>query len=156
MIGMSQMAIIFFVCGFLFLGFEIVVPGGILGFIGAVCLLGGSISVWVDHGSAWGMAALLGSGLASLLFFYLEIRLLRTSFLAKRFFLDRQTPPASAKSAAGIAAGTKGRALTRLNPSGLVMVAGRKLEAISRDGLIEAGVEVTVVADDPFRIEVRR
>ncbi len=119
-------------------------------------MLAGAVDIWINHGNGWGLTAVFGSILVAFLFFFLEIRLLKTGPLARRFLLSGQTPPAEAHVAAGMAPGSKGRSLTRLNPSGLVEVEGRSLEALSRDGMIEEGAEVEIISDDSFRVLVRR
>ena len=42
--------------------------------------------------------------------------------------------------------------MTRLNPSGRVEIEGRTYEAQARDGFLEAGVAVTVLAHDNFKL----
>jgi membrane-bound ClpP family serine protease len=84
------------------------------------------------------------------------MRMLRKGPLAKFFYLGQNTPPTPSQSSGGIPVGTKGRCVTRMNPSGLVQLGGKRLEAISRDGLIEEGAEVELIGEDAFRIEVRR
>jgi membrane-bound serine protease (ClpP class) len=153
---MSTMAITLLVAGLLLMAAEIILPGGVPGTIGAICLLVFSGQVWAQHGATWGLASIVGTMLVGLVLFFLEVRLMRKGPLARWFFLDAKTPPTSSQSSGGIAPGTEGVAATRLNPSGLVLVQGRSLEAISRDGLIEEGAAVVVVGDDPFRIAVRR
>ena len=51
--------------------------------------------------------------------------------------------------------GTAGRSLTPLRPSGMIDVAGDRIEAIAESGLIAAGVAVTVVASRSGRAVVR-
>ncbi|MBN1404738.1 MAG: NfeD family protein [Opitutales bacterium] len=153
---MDPAATTLFLVGLLLLAFEIVVPGGILGGIGAICMFAAAVVVWSVHGSTWGIVALFGGIVLAGLFFVLEIRILKSGPFARRFVLSARTPAAKEHIAEGIASGAVGRTVTRLNPSGQVMVEGRMLEALSRDGLIEAGVEVRIVSDDSFRVVVRK
>ena len=146
----------FFVIGLILMAGEILVPGGILGSIGAICFLIASVDVWVAFGAMWGMTAIIVSMALGLGMFFLEVRMMRKGPLARWFYLSQKTPPTPSKSAGGIPAGTKATTATRLNPTGLVLVDGRRLEAISRDGLIEEGTEVVIVNDDPFRVVVAR
>ena len=145
-----------FIVGLVLMAGEILVPGGILGTIGAVCFLAASVDIWVAFGPMWGMGAILGSLAAALGMFFLEVRLMRSGPFARLFYLSQKTPPTPSKSAEGIPTGTVAKTATRLNPTGLVLVNGKRLEAISRDGLIEEGAEVVIVNDDPFRVVVAR
>jgi len=153
---MDPVATTLFLLGLILLAFEIIIPGGILGFIGGCCMLAASIDVWIKHGSTWGILAVFGCLLAALIFFFIEIRLLKSGPIARRFRLNKQTAATSNKSAEGIGPESTGTAATRLNPTGLVLIDGKRLEAISRDGLIEEGAKIEVVSDDPFRLVVKR
>lgn len=144
------------IIGLVLMAGEILVPGGILGGIGAICFLAASVDIWIALGSTWGMLAIIASMAVGLGMFFLEVRMMRKGPLARWFYLSQQTPPTSSKSAGGIPVGTTGKAFTRLNPTGLVLVGEKRLEAISRDGLIEEGTDVVIVNDDPFRVVVAR
>jgi membrane-bound ClpP family serine protease len=145
-----------FVIGLVLMAGEILVPGGILGSIGAMCFLAASVDIWITFGSLWGLLSVIASMAIGLALFFLEVRMMRSGPLARWFYLSQKTPPTPSKSAGGIAVGTVGKAITRLNPTGLVMVGERRLEAISREGLIEEGTEIVIVNDDPFRVVVAR
>lgn len=154
--AMTTLAFTLFVAGLILMAAEIILPGGIPGTIGAICLLTASANIWIENGAFWGLASIVATLFIGLALFFLEIRLMRKGPLARWFFLDQKTPPTSSQSAGGLALGTEGKTFTRLNPTGLVLVQGRKLEAISRDGLIEENVDIVVVSDDPFRVAVKR
>jgi membrane-bound ClpP family serine protease len=146
----------FFVIGLILMAAEIIVPGGIIGTIGAIAFIIASVDVWAHYGSTWGLVAVVGSLCIGIVMFFIEVKMLRSGPLARWFYLSQITPPTSSQSAGGLAAGTKGTALTRLNPTGLVLVGDKRLEAISRDGLIEEGVDIVIVNDEPFRVVVKR
>ena len=135
---------------------ELFVPGAILGTIGGICLFAGSVSVWIDYGAVGGLTAIVASMVLGLFLFFLEVRLMKTGRMGRWFFLNAISPQTPSQSAGGIPVGTKGKAVTRLNPTGLVMIGARRLEAISRDGMIDEGTEVEVVNDDPFRVVVKK
>lgn len=145
-----------FIIGLVLMAGELLVPGGILGGIGAICFLVASVDIWVAFGPTWGLLSIILSMAVGLGMVFLEVRLMRSGPLARWFYLSQKTPPTPSKSAEGIPAGTIGKAVTRLNPTGLILVGEKRLEAISRDGLIDEGAEVTIVNDDPFRVVVTR
>jgi membrane-bound serine protease (ClpP class) len=153
---MNSVAPTFLVIGFLLMAAEIVVPGGILGTLGAIAFLIASVDIWSHYGSLWGLSAVVGSMCVGIILFFVEVRMMRKGPLARWFYLSQTTPPTSSQSAGGLPLGTKGTTLTRLNPTGLVMVNGKRLEAISRDGLIEENTDIVIVNDDPFRVAVKR
>jgi membrane-bound serine protease (ClpP class) len=145
-----------FIIGLVLMAGELLVPGGILGGIGAMCFLAASVDIWIAFGPIWGLLSIILSMAVGLGMFFLEVRLMRSGPLARWFYLSQKTPPTPSKSAEGIPVGTTGKAITRLNPTGLILVGEKRLEAISRDGLIDEGAEVTIVNDDPFRVVVTR
>ena len=135
---------------------ELFVPGAILGTIGGISLFAGSVSVWINHGAVWGLTAIILSMVFGTALFFLEVRLMKTGRLGHWFFLNTASPQTPSQSAGGIPVGTKGKAVTRLNPTGLVLIGERRLEAISRDGMIDEGTDVEVINDDPFRVVVKK
>ena len=153
---MDTIAPTFFIVGLVLMAGEIAVPGGVVGALGAVAFLIASIDVWAHHGATWGMAAIAASMCVATTLFFVEVKMMKSGPLARWFYLSQKTPPTPSKSAEGVAAGACGVAATRLNPTGLVIVGGNRYEAISRDGLIEEGANITVVGDDPFRVVVKR
>lgn len=153
---MDTLAPALYVIALLLLAMEIVVPGGVMGTIGIICLLAATADIWVHYGANFGLVSLAASAVIALVLFLVELRFLRKGPLARWFCLIRQTPPTTGHSAESVSVGQTGKAATRMNPSGLVLIDGKRYEAISREGLIEAGVEISVVSDDPFRIVVER
>jgi membrane-bound serine protease (ClpP class) len=150
------------VCGLLLLGIglvliEVVVPGGIVGGIGALCMLGGTVAAFYEYGATGGAIALGGSLAALGLGLYLELRWLPRSRLGQKLFLKAEIT-GRATSAAGEAGLTnrQGQAVTALAPSGLVAVDGRRFEAYSRSGFLEAGTPIVVKGRDNFRLIVEK
>jgi membrane-bound ClpP family serine protease len=52
--------------------------------------------------------------------------------------------------------GTEGRVVTQLKPEGFVRIAGELWKSKAEKGPIEAGVDVLVIAQEGFRLVVRR
>ena len=153
---MDSIAPALFVIGLLLMAGEILVPGGIIGSIGAIAFFVASVDIWINYGAFWGLVSMVGCLCVGLILFFIEVKMLRCGPLARWFYLSQTTPPTPSKSAENVKNGTKGTAATRLNPTGLVLIDGKRLEAISRDGLIEEGTAVVVVNDDPFRLVVKK
>jgi membrane-bound ClpP family serine protease len=51
--------------------------------------------------------------------------------------------------------GVKGHVVKKLAPAGLVSIEGELWEAVSHSGSIEAGIEIVVVRQQGFRLEVK-
>jgi len=146
--------LICFAVGALLIGFEVVVPGGILGTIGAVallCAVGLSVYDYGVNGGALAFAAALVLVAAVL---FVEFKLLPKTAFGRSFFLkDSVTGTAAAEPQQSLV-GSRGEAMTTLAPSGYVFIDGRQHEAFSRSGFISAGQPVKVVAAESFRLIV--
>lgn len=150
--------LVLFVVGFVLLGFEVFVPGAILGIFGGLAILGGVILAFLEYGSTGGWTALGAGAALGVLMLLVEFWLLPRTAWGKRMFLNAaidgtsQPPPAEA----AVIVGRAGEALTPLSPSGHVLIDGRRYEAFSRSGLLPKGAEVRVVGLDNFRLIVSK
>ncbi|MCC6415306.1 MAG: NfeD family protein [Opitutaceae bacterium] len=145
--------IILFTVGALLIGFEVVVPGGILGLLGGIALFGGVAMSFYDHGLNGGFIALLVAlGLTGIVL-WLEFRLLPRTALGRRMFLHAAVTGTTTAAVEDLA-GRVGHAVTALGPSGYVLIEGKQYEAFSRAGFVEAGTAVKVISADNFRLIV--
>jgi membrane-bound serine protease (ClpP class) len=147
--------LVLFAVGILLLALEVIVPGGVLGIVGGVSLLGAVLVAFDRFGPGGGAWALAAGLLVTAVALYLEFVLLPRSRLAKALSLTatvagRSQPPVAEASLAG----RRGVAVTTLAPTGIVECEGRRYEAFSRSGLIAAGAPVEVTAVETFRILV--
>ena len=147
--------IVLFAIGILLLALEVIVPGGVLGIVGGLSLLGGVLVAFDRFGPGGGAWALAAGLLVTAVALYLEFVLLPRSRLAKALSLSttvagRSQPPVADASLQG----RTGVAVTTLAPTGIVECEGRRYEAFSRSGLIAAGAPVEVTAVETFRILV--
>ncbi len=147
--------LVLFAVGILLLALEVIVPGGVLGIVGGVSLLGAVLVAFDRFGPGGGAWALAAGLLVTAVALYLEFVLLPRSRLAKALSLTatvagRSQPPVAEASLAG----RQGVAVTTLAPTGIVECEGRRYEAFSRSGLIAAGTPVEVTAVETFRILV--
>lgn len=144
--------------GIVLLLLEVVVPGGVLGVLGGLAMLGGCALAFYEFGLKGGSlataVALCSLGIAV----YIEFALLPKTRAGKRLFLQRSvdaaTQPLPADAAAVV--GKDVEALTTLAPSGYVLLDGRRCEARSQSGLIPKGATVRVVGVDNFSVIVSR
>lgn len=145
------------IAGLILIGAEIFVPGGILGFFG-ICAIGAAVAVaWLDYGTYYGLIALVSALALVLISLLVELYILRRTSLGRRFFLTSQiksTAQSPLPNEEEII-GKSGEAVTRLTPSGVVRINGRRYEALSQSGMLDRGAPVVVVGRDAFRIVVR-
>lgn len=147
-----------FAVGLVLLFFEVIVPGGVLGVLGALLMLAGCGVAFAEFGVNGGsVATVLAFALIGLTL-YFELFLLPKTAWGRKLFLERtiaarsQPPPANANEIVG----QTGETLTTLAPSGYVLVAGRKYEAASQSGLLPRGTAVKVTGLDNFRLLVSK
>ncbi len=145
-----------FLVGIVLVAVEILVPGGLLGLVGGLCLLAGVVASFTQFGTGGGVVATVLAFLIGAVTVYMEFVILPKSKLAKKFTMaetvNGRSQPAVADHAAVI--GREVVAVTKLAPSGVVTLDGRRYEAYSQSGLTEAGARLKVVDTDNFRLVV--
>ena len=152
---MTWILLLFF-AGLLLLLTEVLVPGGILGVIGGLLLLGASVLSYTEFGPTGGSLAVAAALMFTVLAFYLEFRVLPRTAAGKRAFLSHEIKATS--SAYGPEAidlvGATAESVTVLAPSGYVTIAGKRYEAFCQSGFVPVGTELRVVSADAFRLVV--
>lgn len=148
--------ILLFAIGIVFLAVEVLVPGAILGSIGALLMLGGCVLAFMDYGTGGGVIALLGCLTLASLVFYFEFKILPKTKLGKRAFLTAEITGVAAAfgDEARAMIGKSAQALTMLSPSGYIIVDGQRYEAFCQSGQAAAGSSLQVVDADNFRLIV--
>ena len=156
---MNSAVVILFAIGIMLLLVEVITPGGVLGALGALCMLGGALVAFVVYGPAGGFKA-VGLAVAVLAVgLFIEFRVLPKTKFGKRMFLSaavtaRSTPDASLDAARLL--GRTGEAVTALGPTGLILVDGHRYEAASRSGFIDQGGQVVVRGGTNFQLIVEK
>ena len=148
--------ILLFVIGILLIAVEVIVPGGILGSIGALMMFGGCVMAFLEYGTAGGITAAIAALVIGGLAIFLEFRILPKTKLGKRAFLTREITAVSAAfgEEALELVGKSAEALTMLSPSGYVRVDGRRYEAFCQSGQEPAGSALEIIGADNFRLIV--
>jgi membrane-bound ClpP family serine protease len=148
--------ILLFAIGILFIAVEVIVPGGILGSIGALLMFGGCALAFRDYGIGGGLLALLAGLVVTALALFIEFRILPGTKLGRRAFLTTQitsaAPPVGAEARELI--GQSAEALTMLSPTGYVRVGEQRYEAFCQSGQAPMGAALTIVGADNFRLIV--
>lgn len=148
--------ILLFALGIVLIAVEVIVPGGILGAIGALMMLGGCVMSFVEYGALGGIAASTIALVLAILALYLEFRVLPKTAVGKRAFLHKEITGVSAAfgNEARDLIGKPAEALTMLSPSGYIRVDGKRYEAFCQSGQAPAGTPLEVVGADNFRLIV--
>lgn len=149
--------VLLFLLGIVLLGFEVITPGGILGVLGGLAMLGGCALAFDAFGGTGGTVATLVALALLGLALYVEFGLLPRTRWGRRFFLQ-QAVDATSQPAVATAdvVGKICEAETTLAPSGYVSLDGRRYEAFSRSGHAGKGARLQVVAVDNFRLIVTK
>jgi membrane-bound ClpP family serine protease len=154
---MLSLIIGLFVLGLVFFFFELIVPGGILGMIGALAMLGGCVLAFVEYGAGGGMLTFMIFSVLAVACLVLELKILPRTRLGGSLFLDDAISGTSQKPAGERELiGLECEALTTLSPTGLVKIEGKQYEAFSQSGLVNRGARLKVVDVDNFRVKVSK
>lgn len=144
-----------FVIGILFMIMEIFLPGGIVGAIGFISIVSGLVMAAYD--TQQGLASLGVAALITAIVTFLLVKKYGVKGLFNRFILgdtQRNEEGYVAPKDQRELVGKAGRALTPLRPSGVVKVEGKRIDAVSVGGFIEAGTSVVVVQVEGTRVVV--
>ncbi len=148
--------VLFFAIGIILLVVEVIAPGGILGIFGGISLIAGSGLAFSEFGVDGGLIATgVATVIGALVLYWEFVHLPKTKFIQNLSMATTVTGRSQPKLAeAGEIVGAEGRAVTRLSPSGYVMVGGKRFEAYCQRGQLEEGAGVRVVGVDNFRLIV--
>ena len=138
------------------IAFEIILPGGILGAIAGLCIIAATVLTHTDYGIWAAVAVFFASGVLITALILIEFKLLKNTSLGNAFFLKNTVTGHTGPTTEISVVGKHGVALTRLNPSGRVTIEGKNYEASSQDGYIDAKQEITVVAQNNFKLTIRK
>jgi membrane-bound serine protease (ClpP class) len=148
--------ILLFALAILLLAVEVIVPGGILGGIGALLMLGGCVLSFSEYGTSGGFIAMAAALTLTILVLWFEFKILPHTAVGKRAFLTRQITGVSAAygSEAQDLIGKTAQSITMLSPTGYVTVDGKRHEAFCDSGQVPAGSTLEVTGADNFRLIV--
>lgn len=145
------------VLGLVLVSFEIIVPGGLLGFLGAVSIIAACVLAYQDYGMLGALGLFIGTGVLTVIMLVLELKFVPRTKIGQKMFLGESVESQSTHTLGDEELeGKEGEALTTLTPTGQVLVEGNQYEGFSKDGLIPKGGKITVVGRDNFRILVKK
>ncbi|MGF9909938.1 NfeD family protein [Brevibacillus porteri] len=144
-----------FAIGILLMLLEIFLPGGIVGAIGFVSIVTGLVMAAYD--TQQGLASLGVAALITAIVTFLLVKKYGVKGLFNKFVLgdtQRNEEGYVAPRDQRELEGKSGITLTTLRPAGVVKVEGKRVDAVSVGGFIEAGTAITVVQVEGTRIVV--
>jgi membrane-bound serine protease (ClpP class) len=124
---------------------ELVLPGGILGVVGALCLVGAVIATFVSYGTTAGTIALGILVVIGLITLYLWMRLFHRLPFTKELVLNNTVGIDAGMQERQGMTGRAGTALTDLMPSGRGQFDGEKIDIIAEGPSIIRGARVEIV-----------
>jgi len=131
--------------GFMLIGMEIFVPGGILGSIGALAWLVAAGVGMTKFESPWNMLSAFVLLLMGVLTFVVWINYFPKSRIGKSLTLDDSTKDYKAHRAVDeYPVGTTGEAVSTLRPSGIARFDGQRVDVVADGEWIEAGQSVKI------------
>lgn len=128
---------------------ELILPGGIVGAIGAVVVTGAVVAAFVTQGAGWGGALLVASVAAAAGMIVYGARNLTHSHT-----MTTQDGFIGADDKSDLV-GSVGVAATVLRPGGFATIGGRRVDVVTRGELLDAGTPVEVVSVEGNTVVVR-
>lgn len=149
---------LFLVClllGLALIGAEIFLPGGFIGFLGALALIGAMVTGFVAFGPQWGFLISVLIVLLSGACVVFWIRLFPRTPLGRRLTLAADGRNLKSADDLHALVGQSGVAESALRPAGIARLGGRRLDVVADGSWIPAGAAVRVTAVEGNRIVVR-
>jgi len=140
--------------GFVLIGTEIFIPGGILGIFGSITWIGAAIVGWQKFPPPWNMVSAFSLLVIGILTFVVWIRFFPRSRIGKSLSLNESTATYKSHTAADIPVGTEGKALSTLRPSGIAEFQGKRFDVVADGEWIEAGEAVKISSTSGGHISV--
>ena len=143
--------------GLMMVCLEVFIPGGIVGTLGGVALIGCVILAFVNHGTTFGLYWLSGVMVITLIGLFLSIKFLPNSPAGRRLFLSSSEKGYSAAEV-GLAelVGKTGSALTNLRPAGMVDIDGSRIDVVTGGEFVEKGTQVKIIRVEGNRVLVEQ
>lgn len=158
--GMNESAQIAFVAlliaGLFLVGAEVFLPGGIIGILGALALVGAGAISFVAYGVQWGILISLSIVVLSAACVIAWIKWFPRTSMGRHLMLSMDGASFKSSETQGSLLGAEGVAETVLRPSGMARIGGQRLDVVADATWIPAGARVKVISMEGNRICVRR
>lgn len=142
---MLTLIIVLAIAGILLVIFELVIPGGILGVIGAGCLVATVVLTFVQYGPGWGIASAGLLAVFGFLMIWVWMKYFHRLPFTRKLVLQGEVGKDEELVEKQSLVGSTGKCLTDIRPSGRALIDGEKLDVISETGVIDKDSEIEVV-----------
>lgn len=142
--------------GFVLIGIEIFIPGGILGIIGAITWLIASYIGWNNFDYPWNTVSSLGILFILILTLYIWIRFFPKSKMGKSLTLTDSITESSSYTHVDIKIGDEGEAITTLRPAGIASINDQRVDVVTNASWIEQGAKIKVIDVHKGHVEVQQ
>lgn len=140
--------------GFVLIGMEIFIPGGILGIFGTVAWISAAVVGWRNFPDPWNMISAFSLLVVGLFTFVVWIRYFPKSRVGRSLSLNENTASYKSHSITELPVGTAGEAVSTLRPSGIAKFDGKRLDVVADGEWIEAGESVKISSTSGGHISV--
>jgi membrane-bound serine protease (ClpP class) len=141
--------------GFVLIGLEIFIPGGILGICGSIAWLSAAILGWKNFPAPWSYLSAFALLLAGIVTFVVWIRYFPKSRIGKSLSLDEHAGDYKSHTTDDdLPVGTTGEAVSTLRPSGIARFDGQRIDVVADGEWIEAGQSVKISSTSGGHVSV--
>lgn len=133
------------VIGIILLLAELVLPGGIVGVGGTICLLAAVILTFKNYGAMAGAVAFIAVLVFGLLFLAIWIKNFHRLPFTRNLVHNEAIDDTSVSDHLQALIGKTGVTLTTIAPSGHAEIDGEKIDVVTETGRIESGTTIKVV-----------
>lgn len=141
--------------GFILIGTEIFIPGGVLGIIGMILWISAAVLGWNRFSEPWNLLSAFALLFVGILTFIVWIRYFPKSRVGKSLSLADSTQSYKAHiSDNDLAIGTVGEAISTLRPAGIAKFEGKRVDVVADGEWIEAGGAVKISSTSGGHISV--
>ena len=141
--------------GFVLIGMEIFLPGGILGIIGALIWLAAATVGYLQFDTPWNTFSALSLLFLLIITFILWMRFFPKSKIGKSLTLNENLNDSLSHMNSTIEIGTTGKSISNLRPSGIALINGRRTDVLAEANWIEADKPIYVVSNQNATVKVR-
>ncbi len=151
-----QLFIILLIAGLILVGAEIFVPGGVLGIVGALALVGAIVAGYSSFGPTVGTYIAFAIVFLVGLSIYVWARFFPKTGLGKRMTIAKNLATSKAtEHGLEELPGKSGVALSDLRPAGFARIEDRRIDVVTQGGMISKGTNVVVVEVEGNRVVVK-
>jgi len=134
---------------------ELVLPGGILGIIGAICMVVAVVMTFLEYGMTAGILATVALGVIGFSALVFWMKNFHRLPVTKRFVLNDEVGEDDALEQRQTWVGRTGVALTDLVPSGRARIGDEPVDVMAESGYIAKDTPVEVISTSGPSIFVR-